>query len=85
MADDNMMFRPDASPYRQSRHFKLCGDEFIAKAFEFAREADPTGVLIYNDYSTVDPGKRERIYNMVKKMKDAGVRHAGSLQHLLPR
>ena len=32
MADDNMMFRPDASPYRQSRHFKLCGDEFIAKA-----------------------------------------------------
>ena len=73
MADDNMMFRPDASPYRQSTAFKLCGDEFIAKAFEFAREADPTGVLIYNDYSTVDPGKRERIYNMVKKMKDAGV------------
>ena len=76
IADDNMMFpRPGVtpSPYRQSRHFKLCGDEFIAKAFEFAREADPTGVLIYNDYSTVDPGKRERIYNMVKKMKDAGV------------
>ena len=63
----------EVSPYRQSRHFQLCGDEFIAKAFEFAREADPTGTLIYNDYSTVDPGKRERIYNMVKKMKDAGV------------
>ena len=79
MADDNMMFRsfrPGAaapSPYRQSRHFQLCGDEFIAKAFEFAREADPTGVLIYNDYSCVDEGKRERIYNMVKKMKEAGV------------
>ena len=75
IADDNMMFRPGAtpSPYRQSKHFQLCGDEFIAKAFEFAREADPTGVLIYNDYSTVDPGKRERIYTMVKKMKDAGV------------
>ena len=79
MADDNMMFRsfrPGAaapSPYRQSKHFQLCGDEFIAKCFEFAREADPTGVLIYNDYSCVDEGKRERIYNMVKKMKDAGV------------
>ena len=74
IADDGPhMFRPGASPYRQSRHFQLCGDEFIAKAFEFAREADPTGVLIYNDYSTVDPGKRERIYNMVKKMKEAGV------------
>ena len=78
IADDNMMFRSfrpgvKPSPYRQSRHFEFCGDEFIAKAFEFAREADPTGVLIYNDYSTVDPGKRERIYEMVKKMKEAGV------------
>ena len=30
-------------------------------------------MLIYNDYSCVDNGKRERIYNMVKKMKEAGV------------
>ena len=79
MADDGRPFEfvngkmVKASPYRQSRHFKLCGDEFIAKAFEFAREADPTGVLIYNDYSCVDNGKRERIYEMVKKMKEAGV------------
>ena len=79
MADDGRPFEfvdgkmVPASPYRQSRHFKLCGDEFIAKAFEFAREADPTGVLIYNDYSCVDNGKRERIYEMVKKMKEAGV------------
>ena len=61
------------SPYRQSRHFKLCGDEFIAKAFEFAREADPNALLFYNDYNECDPGKRDRIYDMVKKMKDAGV------------
>ena len=79
MSDDNRPFDfvdgklVPASPYRQSRHFKLCGDEFIAKAFEFAREADPNALLFYNDYSTVDPGKRDRIYNMVKKMKDAGV------------
>ena len=61
------------SPYRQSRHFKLCGDEFIAKAFEFAREADPDALLFYNDYNAADPAKRDRIYDMVKKMKDAGV------------
>ena len=63
----------EPSPYRQSRHFQLCGDEFIAKAFQFAREADPNALLFYNDYSCVDEGKRERIYNMVKKMQDAGV------------
>ena len=78
MADDNAGPRwgrggQQPSPYRQSRHFQLCGDEFIAKAFQFAREADPNTLLFYNDYSTVDDGKRERIYDMVKKMKEAGV------------
>ncbi len=74
MADDGRGWPGrEQSPYRQSTAFKLCGDEFIAKAFQFAREADPNAILIYNDYSCVDPGKRERIYNMVKKMKDAGV------------
>ncbi len=60
-------------PYRQSAMYRLCGDEFIAKAFQYAREADPHALLFYNDYSTVDPHKRERIYNMVKKMKAQGV------------
>lgn len=61
------------NPYRQSRLYKLCGDEFIAKAFAYAREADPNVLLFYNDYNTTQPAKRERIYNMVKKMKDMGV------------
>ena len=76
MNDNNMMrFRPgqEPSPYRQSRLFKLCGDEFIAKAFEYAHEADPNALLFYNDYNAADPKKCERIYNMVKKMQDAGV------------
>ena len=65
--------RPAGSPYRESNLYKLCGDEFIAKAFEFAREADPNALLFYNDYNAADKGKSQRIYDMVKKMKDAGV------------
>ena len=61
------------NPYRESRHYKLCGDEFIAKAFQFAHEADPNALLFYNDYNECDPAKRDRIYNMVKKMQEAGV------------
>ena len=60
-------------PYRQSVMYKLCGDEFIAKAFEYAHAADPKALLFYNDYNECDPVKSQRIYNMVKKMKDAGV------------
>ncbi len=61
------------NPYRESKLYQLCGDEFIAKAFEFAHEADPNAILFYNDYNAADPQKRDKIYNMVKKMKDAGV------------
>jgi enterochelin esterase-like enzyme len=53
--------------------YKLCGDEFIAKAFQFAREADPKALLFYNDYNECDPVKSQRIFNMVKAMKQAGV------------
>lgn len=66
-------WNPNPSPYRESKLYKLCGDEFIAKAFEFAREADPNAELFYNDYNAAQPDKRDRIFDMVKKMKDAGV------------
>ena len=71
MADEQRW--PGASPYRNSPLFQIAGDEFIAKAFEYAREADPDALLFYNDYNEADPAKSVRIYNMVKKMKDAGV------------
>jgi GH35 family endo-1,4-beta-xylanase len=60
-------------PYRQSVMYKLCGDEFIAKAFQYAHEADPKALLFYNDYNECDPVKSRRIYEMVKKMKESGV------------
>ena len=60
-------------PYRQSQFYKIAGDEFIAKAFQYAREADPKALLFYNDYNECDPVKSQRIYNMVKAMKQAGV------------
>ena len=60
-------------PYRQSPLYKIAGDEFIAKAFQYAHEADPKALLFYNDYNECDPIKSQRIYNMVKAMKQAGV------------
>ena len=63
----------EPNPYRESTVWKLCGDEFIAKAFQFAHEADPNAILVYNDYNAFQPAKRDRIYNMVKKMQEAGV------------
>lgn len=61
------------SPYRNSPLYQIAGDEFIKKAFIYAREADPNVLLFCNDYNAADPGKRDRIYNMVKSMKEEGV------------
>jgi endo-1,4-beta-xylanase len=58
---------------RNSLWFKICGEDFIAKAFEYAHEADPGAVLFYNDYNTERPEKRERVYQLLKKLVNAGV------------
>ena len=41
------------SPWR-----KIIGDDYIAKAFEFAHEADPQAELYYNDYALENEAKR---------------------------
>lgn len=58
---------------RNSLWYQICGEEFISKAFQYAHEADPAAVLVYNDYNTERPEKRERIYKLLKQLKDAGV------------
>ncbi|MBF9237733.1 endo-1,4-beta-xylanase [Hymenobacter sp. BT683] len=58
---------------RNSEWYKICGEDFIAKAFEYAHAADPKAVLFYNDYNTERPEKRERIVKLLKKLKDAKV------------
>jgi endo-1,4-beta-xylanase len=58
---------------RNSLWYQICGEDFIVKAFEFAHDADPGALLFYNDYNTESPDKRERIYLLLKKLKDAHV------------
>lgn len=58
---------------RNSQWYRICGEEFIAKAFQYAHEADPNALLFYNDYNEISPVKREKIYRLVKSLKDAGV------------
>ena len=62
-----------ANPFRQSRAYQLCGEDFIDSAFVWAHQALPSAQLFINDYNAATPAKRDRIYNKVKKMKDAGI------------
>jgi endo-1,4-beta-xylanase len=58
---------------RQSLWLKIIGEDYIAKAFEFAREADPTAELYYNDYSLENEPKRRGAINLVKSLQAKGI------------
>ena len=58
---------------RNSLWYQICGEDYIIKAFEYAHEADPNAILFYNDYNEIGAVKREKIYRLVKNLKDAGV------------
>ncbi|GAB3986548.1 endo-1,4-beta-xylanase [Spirosoma daeguense] len=59
--------------YRPTKFYEIIGEDYLEKAFAYAHEADPDAQLFYNDYNTENPSKRERIYQLVKKLKDKGV------------
>jgi endo-1,4-beta-xylanase len=59
--------------FRQSPWFKIIGEEFIAKAFGFAHEADPDAELYYNDYSLENDAKRNGAIALIKKLQEQGI------------
>jgi len=47
---------------------------YIDLAFQWARAADPSALLFYNDYSAEGAGaKPDAVYNLVKSMKSRGI------------
>jgi endo-1,4-beta-xylanase len=58
---------------RQSPWYRIIGDAFIVKAFQFAHEADPSAQLYYNDYSLEDEAKQKGALELMRKLKAAGV------------
>jgi len=62
---------------RQSPWFKIIGEDYLVKAFEFAHEADPAAELYYNDYDLELPAKRTGAVKLITKLKAAGVPISG--------
>ncbi|HMP82496.1 MAG TPA: endo-1,4-beta-xylanase [Verrucomicrobiota bacterium] len=69
---------------RNSLWLEIIGPDFIAKAFEYAHEADPEAILRYNDYGLENPGKRAKLITLIKQLQEQGVPvHAiGSQAHV---
>ncbi len=66
---------------RSSGWEQVCGEEFIAKAFEYAHAADPAALLVYNDYNTELPAKRAKLIRLIRALRAQSVPlHAIGLQ-----
>jgi len=54
---------------RNSLWLQIIGPDFIAKAFEYAHEADPDAILRYNDYGLENPAKRRKLIALIKSLQ----------------
>ena len=58
---------------RQSKWMQIIGEDYIAKAFQYAHEADPQAQLNYNDYSLENEAKRNGAIALIKKLQAQGI------------
>jgi endo-1,4-beta-xylanase len=58
---------------RQSMWLKIIGEDYIAKAFQYAHEADPQAQLTYNDYSLENEAKRKGALALIARLKEQGI------------
>lgn len=63
----------DDGTMRKTPWYQIIGGDYVAKAFEYAHEADPDAELLYNDYNIEYPWKRAGALALVKTLKAAGV------------
>ena len=54
---------------RKSNWYKTIGEDYVARAFEYARKYAADGVLLYyNDYNTAYPGKLNGIVKLLEQL-----------------
>jgi endo-1,4-beta-xylanase len=63
--------------WRKTKWHEILGDDLVAKAFEYAHEADPQAELYYNDFNLWIPAKRQAALRVVKDLRARGLRVDG--------
>ena len=62
---------------RKTAWLACVGEDFVDYAFRFARHADPSAELYYNDYNIELPEKRERTIELLSRLRSHGIRVDG--------
>ncbi len=67
----------DDGSWRHTPFYDILGEEFLPLAFQYAHEADPDAELYLNDYSMYKPAKRDKYVEIIKDLKNRGIRIDG--------
>ena len=70
----NEAFDNNTGDLRNSVFRRRMGDDYMARTFQYARDADPDVLLFYNDYGApYDANKRAAILSMVDDFQSRGI------------
>jgi endo-1,4-beta-xylanase len=61
----------------ETKWLEIIGEDYLEKAFTFAKKAAPEAELYYNDYNLWKPEKREGAVRLVKSLLEKGIRVDG--------
>jgi endo-1,4-beta-xylanase len=67
----------DDGSLRKTQWLEISGPDYIEKAFEYARAADPEAELYYNDYNMFKPGRRMAVVKLVQSLQEKNIRIDG--------
>lgn len=73
----NEAIADDGDGLRDTPALREIGADYVLRAFELAREADPSAELYYNDYNIELPAKRARTLRLLESLLAAGARVDG--------
>jgi endo-1,4-beta-xylanase len=63
--------------FRKCKWMEIIGEDYVLKAFEYARQADPGAQLYYNEYDIEKEAKCEGVFRLIRDLQSKGVRIDG--------
>jgi len=72
----NEAIMPDGE-FRKNKWLEIIGEDYVLKAFEYARQADPNAQLYYNDYNMWKQPQYEGVIRIIQDLQSKGIRIDG--------
>ncbi len=63
----------DDGRLRKNKWLEIIGEDYVQKAFEFARQADPGAQLYYNEYDEEKPAKCKGVVRLIRSLQKNGI------------